>query len=108
MALVQRQPGELLGLLQGLAGGDVSSDEGHLMDVLGWTQSLLASDTSASLTLLPGLLGLVSESRPGPRAVLISCLSKILRAAANFEPTTAIAGELSLSAGTTGVVLTRR
>jgi hypothetical protein len=89
--VVQRQPGELLTLLQGLAGS--TAEEGHLMDVLGWTHSLLSADSSASLTLLPGLLGLVSEGRSRPRSLLINCLSKILRVAANFEPTTAIAGE---------------
>jgi hypothetical protein len=62
------------------------------LQVLRGCQGLLEQDSSSSLTLLPGLLSLLSDPNAQLRILLIQLLLKIMRTAANFEPTTCIAG----------------
>jgi hypothetical protein len=72
---------------------ETAGDESTKLQVLRGCQRLLEQDSSSSLTLLPGLLSLLSDPSSQLRILLIQLLQKIMRTAANFEPTTCIAGK---------------
>ncbi len=84
-------PSDVLAILQALAqlpGTQVLQKQEAVEAAL----AILSNDTSASLTLLPGLLALLTELDPGLRVKLIKAFKSIAKTAANFEPTTSIAG----------------
>ena len=84
-------PSDVLAILQALAqlpGTQILQKQ----EAVGAALTILSNDTSASLTLLPGLLALLSESDPKLRVKLIQAFKSIAKTAANFEPTTSIAG----------------
>ncbi len=82
-------PNDILQLLQSVNNNGTVDQK---IEALSYCLSILEKESSSSLTLLPGVLSLISEPNLALRGLVIQCLKRIVKTAANFEPTTCIAG----------------